>query len=310
MKTLQYIAKPLAAIFFVGVLLFLGNEVKAQKIYFSDSTNHWQVVEHYTPHLNTLTYYYDYWYGTITSINGKDYRLIKSTLGDSTYVREDTTNGLVYYFDQYNYVESILYNYNLKSRDTIIYNINGNLIIDTATFIDSILINGLKYKQINFECANYAFFRLYTVLQGIGCLSGPYFPLSYGACSNAGSQDFELYCFSEKNICPYFSVPLTNNCALLPIINTPTCFPLTLQNPTSTHKQLQFYPSPFTNTLSLQNAMAGISYRLYDITGRCICKGITTNDELVLQTNDWDEGTYIAELVLPAGNREVRKVVK
>jgi hypothetical protein len=32
--------------------------------------------------------------------------------------------------------------------------------------------------------------------------------------------------------------------------------------------------------------------------------------ELVFNVKDWDEGTYIAEMVLPDGSREVRKVVK
>lgn len=76
------------------------------------------------------------------------------------------------------------------------------------------------------------------------------------------------------------------------------------------HQKLQFYPSPFANTLRLQNAMVGISYRLYDLKGRLICKGITTSNELVLQTGDWNEGTYLAELILPDGSRQVRKIVK
>ena len=76
------------------------------------------------------------------------------------------------------------------------------------------------------------------------------------------------------------------------------------------HQKLQFYPSPFANTLRLQNAMVGISYRLYDLKGRLICKGITTSNELVLQTGDWNEGTYIAELILHDGSRQVRKIVK
>jgi hypothetical protein len=286
-----------------------------QRITFSDSTNHWQVVEHYTATTHTNTTYFDCNYIGSTIINGKPYKLIKSTYGDSAYIREDTTNNIVYYFNFNINAESMLYNFNLKHRDTMIYTISGNTIIDTATFIDSILIDGIKYKKINFECANcgnYYFFRLYSIIQGIGCLSGPIFPLSNGACQDAGSYDYELNCFSENGNSPQYTIPFANNCAYIPSIsNINTCFPLEINIQPFSEINIEIKPNPFSQfiQIALSNHYENIkSIKIQNVYGDnlyFIDKLSTTF--IQINTSEFPNGIYIVEVI---NNNYAKKYVQ
>ena len=64
---------------------------------------------------------------------------------------------------------------------------------------------------------------------------------------------------------------------------------------TSTYPQ-NIYPIPCTNELHIDNAMAGTTFLISDITGRKVYEGTLTKNNNILQVSELHTGTYILEL--------------
>jgi len=80
---------------------------------------------------------------------------------------------------------------------------------------------------------------------------------------------------------------------------------ITTLNPTN----ILIYPNPIDNELIIQGA-ANTSLKVYDLVGRIIyTTSITTNPQII-NTSQWERGTYFVELVLPDGDRKIKKVTK
>jgi len=80
---------------------------------------------------------------------------------------------------------------------------------------------------------------------------------------------------------------------------------ITTLNPTN----ILIYPNPVENELEIQGA-ANTSLKVYDLVGRIIyTTSITTNPQII-NTSQWERGTYFVELVLPDGDRKIKKVTK
>lgn len=85
---------------------------------------------------------------------------------------------------------------------------------------------------------------------------------------------------------------------------------------TSIHKNFslesnfQFSPNPFRNQLTISDALPNSLYKLNDIFGRTIYQGVISSKTETINTSLLVNGTYIIELILPDGSKEVRKVVK
>ena len=69
------------------------------------------------------------------------------------------------------------------------------------------------------------------------------------------------------------------------------------------------YPNPIDNELNIANAPIGTSIRVYDVVGRIVYSGIINAKQDIINTSQWERGSYFVEMVGEMG-REVRKVVK
>ena len=69
------------------------------------------------------------------------------------------------------------------------------------------------------------------------------------------------------------------------------------------------YPNPVENELVIEGA-ENTSVKVYDVVGRIIYTSSITTNKLTIQTNQWESGAYLIQLLLPDGSREFRKVVK
>jgi len=80
---------------------------------------------------------------------------------------------------------------------------------------------------------------------------------------------------------------------------------ITTLNPTN----ILIYPNPIDNELIIQGA-ANTSLKVYDLVGRIIYSNHITTNQLSINTSQWEQGTYFVELVLPDGDRKIKKVTK
>ena len=76
------------------------------------------------------------------------------------------------------------------------------------------------------------------------------------------------------------------------------------------NNQIATSPNPFNTELTLSNTLPNTHYKLTDILGRTIYQGTINMNTEIINTSAFANGTYIIELILPDGGREVRMVVK
>jgi hypothetical protein len=79
---------------------------------------------------------------------------------------------------------------------------------------------------------------------------------------------------------------------------------------TLTPTNILFYPNPIDNELIIGNAPSGTSIKVYDVVGRLIFSGNHLSNKQTINTGTWERGTYLVEIQLPDGKREVRNMVK
>ena len=304
-------------------LILLTFSVNAQKIRFINHGNQWttsgqQGVMPDCPFKHTITY------GPDTLLSGNIYQVVSNytyvdtiTPGCSTifhfdslyYVREDTMAGMVYFRSpSIDTLEHILYNYNLIPGETINYNYIGYTgITDSLAKIDSVLINSRYYKLYYFipKYPNPPDVRSYIVLEGIGCLVDPFFPVQ-GGCFEYMEG---LNCFSQNGYyppmpalldsletnyyptsfpCSYYGHKFTNSCALstqkLVIINENTLFP----NPANDLITIEM-----KETFSYYTQIV-----VYDYIGNCVYKtyGSIGQKQLNINTSYWKDGLYFVNI--------------
>jgi len=307
--------------FYIILFLSLPTLCSAQKIYFTDPTNFWEVKETYT-FASSLPnyYYYDFWYGADTTIGSTTYKKMLCTDSSRGYVREDTSLGIVYYYNTTNSSEDTLYNYNLRLGDTIAYNTNVQYVKDSLDKYDSILINGVYYKRYNFDCLycnQYQFTRRYTLIEGLGSTSGPLFPTALGACNNGVALlDFQILCFSENGNAPNYTIPANNDCSGgETLTNLAICFP-TAVNKNQLDYNVQIYPNPakyilalrWANNVSNETIKISISNMLGQVVYNNTLQSKQTNLDISVTT--WNSGIYYIELTNENGKKEIKKIMK
>ena len=150
----------------MALLSFCG--VKAQKIHFTDSANHW-ITTGYDCSMYPI--YGVYLYTGDTLIAGNKYRYLQETLWDygcmygicdtvlGYWVREDTTVGKVFlWVDD---TDKVLYDYALLPGDTLNYSYLPSPFwyVDTVSARDSFLIYPFEYKM-------WAVFKVDTLSHG------------------------------------------------------------------------------------------------------------------------------------------------
>lgn len=275
----------------------------AQKIYFTDPTNFWRVQELYTLGQSQQYYYYDYWYGADTNIGGTVYKKLLCSDSSRGYVREDTTVGIVLYYNAG--IEDTLYNYNLNYGDTISYNISSSLILDKRSYFqDSVQVNSVYYEYFSLTCANcnssYGFNREYSVMEGIGSLSGPLFPTSLGVCADGASiWNYDLLCFSQNNVAPVFSVLQVDCLGGETLTNSSTCGPTGVNSLPFAGNSVQVYPNPVKEQLSIETNIGNSmqeQVRISDVSGREVYSSYINENKAQIDIGNFTEGIYFIEI--------------
>lgn len=251
------------------IILFFAAPVKSQKIHFTDSANHWKGIrtDEGFPQVPYSWYRWELTAGHDTTYNGQTYRIITgSAIYPKALVREDTFAGKVYirllnpiYIQDT--AEQVLYDYNLVPGDTLYTHMNGYQFACKVSDTNTVTIDSRQYRVQHFTPApNMGFGQPYYVIEGIGCITAPFFPLT-------PAYEFGLYlcCFynngTQPVVTPAVSYSFDNDqsCALnvtnpLPAADISTVSP----NPVHASAIISF-AKEFSGTLQLY----GIDGRLY-----------------------------------------------
>lgn len=188
-------------LFFPFVVYFGLVNIKAQEyIPFPQDSAEWYVVySSYYPFPPYFEYSTDHYITSgDTLINGVDYSRFYRIGSDSILYYQGSSRTVidssrVYYIDEYQSSESLIYDYQLKPGDTMI-GLREYICIDTGTMI---LNNGLshKYQIMLVPAANDCY---QTWIEGIGSLGIPLLE-SYWGCASTFETERHLTCFFYKD---------------------------------------------------------------------------------------------------------------
>lgn len=278
-----------------------------QKIRFTYPGNMW-IVGDATP---GGSYQRDYFYDTSNIVlHGNSY---KKFYGSSDYVREDTVNGYVYYFDVHSDTDRVLYNYNWQVGDTIQYP-NGSpdySATDSVIGIDSVLIDSTWHRLWKMQGIS-SWGRYYTIVEGIGATTRP---IDLLPCFEAAAR---LSCFLKDSLYPTFAAPygMCNHDTGM-FTNDSLCIPFYVRVPDLRHTpEIVLSPNPASDMvhLSIKETLKpanDIIVHAYDLLGNCIysqnVNGRKTDHEIPV--NNWPAGLYTIMIQGIDEKLVVRKVV-
>ena|GEM_PF-3977737 len=120
-------------------------------------------------------------------------------------------------------------------------------------------------------------------------------------------QTEQLLCYTNKEL----SLKYTDSSIAYGLgLNCFDASQLGINPETKTAQEISLSPNPFNMLLHIANAPIGASIRVYDVVGRVVYSGTVNSAQASINTSAWERGTYIVELVLPDGTKELKKVVK
>ncbi len=306
------------------LLLVFAINTNAQKIRFTDSTNHWTTLSLRGGDL--CSFQNTFSYGADTTVSGISYRYMRessslfipgSCMGSgfcmgggadsfNYLVREDTTSGIVYYINPFDTLEHLLFNYNLNVGDSITYLFPSNSFTDSVASIDSTLINGIYHKIFNMQNKGNPTGRNYTILEGIGCTNSPTFPAWFPGCFEYTES---LVCFSEHGTYPTASAPI-NSCAAYSSYPCSYLFIPSFHNiagcvgalaTSNAKKQTPFLtitPNPATDHIDItsEHPFAQNTFvTVYDMSGRSVFRTqAEQKSSVTINTSEWRiDGLYM-----------------
>ncbi len=232
-------------------LILSFNSSFGQKIHFSDTSNVWQMMElvDYPGSWNKWVNHTTHYSGD-TIVNGKKYINISPY-----YIREDTIAKLIYIMRGLSYhftdtTEFVLYNYNLVAGDTIYPYFGGAPDKVWVVSVTNTLINGLSYKVWKYEYQFGTTTYNYTVIEGIGCNIGLYFPIDFPSLVDL------IACFQNNGSISPLSSPVSayryyNSYSYFSFDNSSSCD--LAVNPVAINQQnSKLYPNPISESSKIQ----------------------------------------------------------
>ena len=72
---------------------------------------------------------------------------------------------------------------------------------------------------------------------------------------------------------------------------------------------IEVYPNPTTNLLTIENASPNTQISIFDISGRLVHENVSNGTTITLDTSEWSEGIYLVQMT---NNRRIirKKIVK
>lgn len=236
-------------------------------------------------------------------INGVAYKLLSST--ENIFTREDTLTGKVFarrmlthapYYPE-DTMEQLLFDYSWQLNDTATYIYQGVTYKNVVTGIDSVVIRGTNHYVWHFAFGA----KEYTVIEGIGCLIYPYFPI----VPVFFEVKDELICYTNSTGSPVLSkaIDLFDNsvgCALgdAELTKPKQGFAL---NPVSATAVIVPAQKVRTGSVIIMNASGETVYRSF----------INNADEIMIDTKDLANGHYLYRVKNDlTGTTETGKFIK
>lgn len=212
------------------------------------------------------------------------------------------TNGVVVYMDT-TYAVHTLYDFNLQSGDSVLYNFGfGNYYLKIES-IDSVVINSEYYKRFHFQEPWFPPFYLNEVwIQEIGSIHGPLFPANPKVFETEIPDSTYLTCFKTNNSI-LWNNPNYTKCYINIMLNTGD---LTISG-------IKIFPNPFSDRLFIEFPdcqKPSHDILIYDLQGRliqCLLKNQFNPVEIDLSA--LNKGVYIMQID-SAENLKKLKLIK
>ncbi len=303
---------------------------KAQKIHFSDKTNHWMYTMGTFEGCEGRIYR---GYGRDSILNGVNYQTLVDTLvpyvvwGTMTggcfgaqyinlFIREDILAGKVYCRNpRSDTVERLLFDYNLHIGDSM--SNYGDMSTtyryhDTVYAIDSTLIGTTYHKIFYLTDAQYGSvgLRNNVFVEGIGSLNWIHAPLY--------TYYFEyletIQCFSTRGYNPVFNIPCPNYMGTVisdTFKNNIGCSVLGLSDPSMT-QNIQLSPNPAYSEITITSPELINELIITNLTGQVVSNLAPKNISASIAVNNFPSGMYIVEIRTGNSNerRSFRRFIK
>ena len=238
---------------YILVILLSTHTSQAQKIHFTDTSNIWTVKHTTMSNQFRGGYNYKMSYDTTrVMIDTLEYLLLKGK--GSFLVREDTIEKRVYIkinpaSSNLDTTEQVLYDYTLNVGDTVT---KRYYLKDTSmhivTKIDSVSVNGVYHKLWRMDPVPGSYMYRYEVIEGIGCMNGPTYPLD----AVGWEQAYSLICFSNNG--SILTVPANKN-IYIPMYNGNVLSPekclLSVDETSLSDNNVMITPNPAHNTATV-----------------------------------------------------------
>ncbi len=267
----------------IASILLLCISSFGQKLRFTEESNVWKIRR-----LWPETGGYTHWlcsYAADSVVDGVLYKVLNSST--SYFVREDTLAGKVYARPVLTHApirhedttEQLLFDYNWGLNDTATYIFQGVVYKNVVVALDSVLINGVQHRVWNF----FNSVRSYTVVEGIGCLTYPDFPLN----PIIFEVEDDLICYTNNTGSPVLSK------AVGVFDNSTSC---ALSSPEMRAKHQELLPNPVgpVAKIVLREKMRTGMLMIVNASGKMVYSATITNlDEVVIDTKGMADGLYL-----------------
>ena len=281
----------------ITFFILFQNSLKSQDYFpFPTDSATWYSMYSWPEMIPPYVSYYTIKYEIIddTILNNKTYHKVYNSIPDSTDsglyylggIRTEPDSLLVYYIDEWDSEESLIYNYNLVPNDTIIIRSLQYICIDTGSIV---LNNGINHK------IQYMYVPAHPCLQrwviGIGSLGIPLLE-PYWNCAYTFELSYDMTCFSYKNelIYEWEMNPYFTGCIGSSVIGIEE----------HSIESLQVVPNPVQDVSRLsgyKNDQQKIHYRVIDYTGRTIYgHSNILPSEVEIKRSDYSPGISFLEI--------------
>lgn len=280
------------------ILLFISNNALGQfSSIFGNTTTSWEIL------IGACDSWCSYTASTAgdTTISANTYKIVDNSYLGQIFLREDTTQGKVWYYDETDNNEYLLMDLNLVVGDTFgIFN-NSNAQMEYFPVDSVYYFNNKKHiRLVNFTDGCFYSDIQVTFIEGVGTNTG----LSYESqlykitgiiCYTRNTTTSHLY--DNPYYPTYFPVDSCEYC-------------VTSTKELSTKTKYTIFPNPFIHEINISSDEYLIEYELYDVLGKLIRTEKTNEYLYSIDTRDLEAGVYI--LVLKHKNYRItsQKIIK
>ena len=301
-------------ILLITLLIATAQICAAQKIRFTDTSNHWEeLISIYNDGQGGILLQ-SYHYVQDSTVDSTDYKVFAFgsdwSYPENYFIREDTILNKVYVRDGNS--DLVLMDYNLNVGDTFSiafggqYNLHRYAVID----LDSILINATWHKVWTYSPNLDAFFPFNNsvVIEGIGCIRHPLYFLQYSGCIECSY--FYMYCFSKNGATPLVSPgqPYGGSSTIL-FDNDTSCTKIPALNVDDlpySRCGLKLFPNPANTSISITSTNKIAALIIYDMIGRIVYSQKYNSKTAQVDIDSWPKGIYVVRV----NDAEVKKFIK